>query len=87
MPWSRLPSISAKPGAGSRRSMAICMALMRALRISVASISSASTRATAQATATVRIVSYRASRRLGVTCLESLSPSMEHSGGRMTAPA
>ena len=44
-------------------------------------------RATAQAIATVRIVSYRASRRLGVTCLESLSPSMEHSGGRMTAPA
>ena len=67
--------------------MASCMAFIRALRMSVASISSGETEATAQAAADALIWSKSRSRRLGVTCLESLSQGSSKSLGRITAPA
>ena len=50
-----------------------CMALIRALRMSVASISSGETDATAQAAEASLIWSKSRSRRFGVTCLESFT--------------
>ncbi len=46
LPWSRLPSMRAKSAAGDSPSMARCMASIRALRISISSISSAVAKAT-----------------------------------------
>ena len=67
--------------------MASCMALIRALKMSAASISSGETDATARATAEALIWSKSRSRRLGVTCLESLSQGSARPWGRITAPA
>ena len=67
--------------------MASCMAFIRALRMSVASISAASTRATAQATACSWITGKRASRFFSVSFLESFRPGSSAPKGRITAAA
>ena len=56
-----------------RPSMAICMAFMRALRMSVASISDASTHATDQAMARSFIKGNSISRFFSVSFLESFN--------------
>ena len=67
--------------------MASSMALMRALKMSVASICAALTEATAQAMALSVMTPYRASRFFSVSFLESSSPGISHPSGRITAPA
>ena len=67
--------------------MARCMASIRALRMSISSISHASTRATLQETAWAVMTSYRASRFFSVSFLESFRPGMSNSLGRITAAA
>ena len=67
--------------------MASCMAFIRALRMSVASISSALTEATAHAAACWQMTSNRASRFFSVSFLLSSRPGMQPSTGRITAAA
>ena len=67
--------------------MARSMASIRAFRISISSISSGPTAATAQAKAFAMISSYRASRRLAVSFLESSRPGNDVSRGSTTAAA
>ena len=86
-PWSRFPSIRAKSGRRESPSMASCMALIRALRISVRSISSASTRATDQASALCWMSGKSASRFFSVSFLESFRPGMSAPWARITAAA
>ena len=67
--------------------MARAMARIRALKMSVASISAALTEATAQAAARSVMRAYRASRFFSVSFLESSKPGISQPGGRITAPA
>ena len=69
------------------RMTACCIAFIRALKMSVASISAASTRATAQQTAFWVITWYRASRFFSVSFLLSLRPSIRQQRGKITAAA
>ena len=67
--------------------MASCMAFIRAFRISISSISAASTRWMLYDTARAVMMSNRASRFFSVSFLESFRPEMSSSRGRMTAAA
>ena len=87
LPWSRFPSIRASSGRRDSPSMARCMTSIRALRMSISSISAASTRATLQAAACAVIISYSASRFFSVSFLESFRLGMSSSRGRITAAA
>ena len=86
-PWSRLPSTRANSAWGLSESTAICMALMRLLRILISSISPGSTQAMAHATACSSIIGRKMSRRFSVNFLESLSHGWEKSSGNITAAA
>ena len=87
LPRSRLPSIRAKSGRCDRPSIASCMAFIRALRISVSSISFSVTKDTDQASALSWMTGKRASRFFSDSFLESFSPGIFSPSGRITAAA
>lgn len=82
-----LPSTSASCGATDRPCTARCIANMVARRMFRLSISWTLALAMNQASARSRISSASASRRAGLSALESARPSIGRAGSRITAAA
>ncbi len=83
----RLPSTRTKPGCTASRSTARSIARIDAHRMLIASISAASARPSAQASAWSRISAASTSRRRAESFFESASPAIGRAGSRITAAA